>query len=184
MSKLRNIVRGAKPRAVDNPDDETNLENDAPEEELEVDENQPNDSDEDQPEESAEDPVEENEPAASDEVEEDEYTADDEESDEEVQASNRGANRVLSIMGSDLGLANPKAALKLAQKPKLSANDALDILADVKAETPKKGGLSSRMNGKAKALAPEKPSKSASDGQSNDNRILAAANAMIAEKKK
>lgn len=184
MRNLRNIVRGAQPRADDDQEDETNLEDDAPEEDMEVDENQPNDSDEDQPEESADDDVDEDETSASDDVDEDDYTASDEDSEETTQASNRGANRVLAIMGSKAGLANPKAAMKLASNPKLSANEAVDLLADMHPDKPKKEGLSSRMKGKAKALAPEKPSKNASDDQGNDNRILSAAKAMIAEKNK
>ncbi|MEM1375880.1 MAG: hypothetical protein AAGG69_00680 [Pseudomonadota bacterium] len=104
------------------------------------------------------------------------YTAADEETDEEMAASRRGANRVLAIMGSEAGMANPAGALKVARMEKLSASEAIDLIPNATATKPK-GKLDSRLRGKAKAVAPDAPEAAKPSEDQSLNDRMAARNA-------
>lgn len=171
MSRLQNLMRGAKRRVEEDQEpDETMIED-----QLEDDTEE--EAQDDAPETDAEDDADETDASE----EEDDMTAEDEETKKEAAAFNRGATRVLKIMGSKEGKANPIAALKLAANAKLSAGDAIDLLADLPvnaAAAPKTGRLAAALNGKTRALAPDAVGVNKANATSAD-RILAASKAQI-----
>lgn len=121
------------------------------------------------------------------EGDDEDYIAAEEEDEDLMAASMRGAQRVLAIVGSPAGRANPDAALKAAGMHKLSAAEAIDMIGVVpKADSPKPSARQNRLNaklsGKAKGLAPDAVGAKQSSSMSMNDR-MAARNAAAFSKK-
>lgn len=180
--KLLDVMRGAKrkPKAEDAPledDIDPNAEGDELDPDAEGDDVDPNaEGDELEPD------AEDQDSDVDAEDDDENYTVEGEETDEEMAAAVRGSGRVLSILGSDAAKNNMPMALKLAANPKLSASDAMDILADVKSSDGK-GKLGSRLRGNAKGLGRDAVAPKGNGKMSAADRILAASKAAIKKKK-